>query len=90
MNVTINVTQDDIDKGRARNVLCCPVALALRRATGKGWTVSAMSVSLYKTRSGIRLPQVAVDFIAHFDDFPDGAKFSFGLDIPDQFAEATP
>ncbi len=89
MKVTVSVTQQDIDKGRAKNVLCCPVALALRRATGKGWTVGMASVSPHKSRTGIALPAEAVSFIDNLDDCADVKPFAFHLDVPDDLASAS-
>ena len=42
MTMTIKVTQEHIDNGR-RAVACgCPVALALKDATGRTWTVGCV------------------------------------------------
>jgi len=47
--LTIEVTQEDIDKGKPKSMTCCPVALAFKRATGRkrGIYVLGMSVKVH-------------------------------------------
>jgi len=35
----VEVTDEDIKNGKPKKADCCPIALALRRATGKDWFV---------------------------------------------------
>lgn len=69
----IDVTQEDIEQGRADNCRLCPVALAVARATGKIVKVWEGSISfLYGWSEGevfysLDLPEEAKEFISLFD-----------------------
>lgn len=82
----IEVTQQDIDTGRARDCLMCPIALAVMRASGKKYA----SVSPYNfgcsdtdpdsTRGRwkrYRMPVAARIFVSNFDRGLPVAPFSF-------------
>ena len=81
----IEVTQDLIDKGEAKDCSSCPVALAILVATG------AQAVEVYATggflatrRRGTEfvMPVEARQFIVDFDAGKRVAPFSFDLDLP--------
>ena len=86
--LTIEVTQEDIDRGLPRNCGHCPVALAVMRATGfEEVYVSAWSMQLYRKGSYVPggsalTPKEAAGFIDAFDG--RGAcpePFSFTVDF---------
>lgn len=80
----IKVTQADIAAGDRQMCYACPVALALRRATGYDWWVSRLRAVPYPGGFGgraVRLPRAASAFIADFDDGWPVAPFAF--DLPD-------
>lgn len=70
MKLTVEVTQDDVDKSTVLFSTClnrsqhCPVALALRRVTGKVWRVGYSSLSIsYPQEADVFLPTPAEVFI---------------------------
>lgn len=80
--MTIEVTQDDIDKGDEADCDKCPIALAINRATGKRWCVVWHRCWLDEDHSpSIDLPESAVDFIQDFDNDQSVKPFSFELAI---------
>lgn len=78
----ITVTQDDIDNGAQCNCTDCPIALAVRRATGGcGVQVGQRWVDIYDTTDrwpvsaaagSYSLPQSAQIFVETFDDDEGG------------------
>lgn len=81
--MTIHVTQDDIDKGWAKDCSRCPLALAIFRATKRDWLVGDRTVSLtdryaYDTRV-VPLPTGAQCFVLWFDHELPVEPFSFDL-----------
>ena len=77
----IVVTAEDIKKGAKKNKCLCPVALAIRRATGRAVAVLPMVawIKHYWPTQMISypLPQVAQDFILNFDEGEDVEPFEF-------------
>lgn len=87
MNVTISVTQDDINEGEPAECGICPIALAARRALKTAAELSVFSDHI-KIYFAVRvvlaaLPRIAQDFIIDFDNFDPVQPFSFDLDIAD-------
>jgi hypothetical protein len=86
---TIEVTQEDIDKGERRQCNTCPVALAITRQLPeelKGCVVSVtcLNATIFSknTRGILRhaeLPEEAADFIQRFDDHIGVQPFTFSL-----------
>lgn len=73
--LTIDVTQEDIDKGIRGNCNYCPIANSVQRKLGAGVKVSVYSGSavVYSAESGIALhsfilPGMANRFIDYFDN----------------------
>lgn len=83
MEITIHVTQEDIEKGRRDDVCWCPIALAAKRAGLKGVEVDASQDAnkswgwLWTTNECFRLPKEAIDFISAFDSSEPVQPFSF-------------
>jgi len=84
MNVTISVTQADIDDGRHRDCTSCPLALAVRRALPSlpGLSVGNWGIFPDPRRDPIELPDTARIFVATFDADLPVEPFSFTIDVP--------
>jgi hypothetical protein len=82
--MTINVTQEDIDKGVRRISDCCPVALSLFRLGYTGITVEHDEVFLTTEHDDyvFALPDTVAEFIRDFDRRDEVSPFSFELEIP--------
>lgn len=80
--MTINITQEDIKKGKKRDCATCPVALGMKRAGLYGAVYPAEYFD-YVKRFYIRLPQEAINFIKAFDGDLLVEPFSFSLTLPD-------
>jgi hypothetical protein len=67
----IEVTQEDIDKAVRGDPFCCPIALAVKRQSGKDVYVRSKWISLDSndgcSREKIFLSLKAADFIYKFD-----------------------
>ncbi len=75
--MTINVTQDDIDKGLRRSWKECPVARAITRITGE---VTIVGIGCISTNEGLfSAPQVVKDFVRKFDLLEEVQPFTFEL-----------
>lgn len=77
----IQVTQEDIDKGRAKAVCDCPVALAIKRATGYKWVVFGSVAQDLMCTQRVALPAYASAFIINFDLNIKGKPFEFELPL---------
>ncbi len=80
----VKVTQECIDKGTAKNVLGCPIALAVNGDDGvKGSTVGKQTVTIVYEKEFITyaLPEEVCDFITQFDGSGCVEPFEFRLDI---------
>lgn len=77
----IEVTQDDIDKGKVGSCKECPVALAVNRVIAPGYcTVGTSGIWTYSNPGRIySTPGVVVRFIKHFDRTREGKPFTFEL-----------
>ena len=88
MKIKVEVTQEDIAKGVRADCDFCPVALALRRATGWIWAVRKMraerfSYFVFVPHLVVALPHVVETFIDTFDKSGEGSPFSFELELND-------
>lgn len=81
--MTIEVTQEDIDRGVPCDECNCPIAIALRRTTGETWDVTEHEAISRKDLACIDLPRKAKDFIHAFDssDFTCAHPFTFEGEI---------
>lgn len=87
MKTRIEVTQDDIEKGVAKNCSACPVARAITKKLRQGLVAGVSSVLLidyYKFRLSIE----AFLFVIDFDKGLPVQPFSFDLDLPAEFLKA--
>lgn len=77
----ITVTKQDISRGIPKNFRRCPIARAIRRATG---IKDVKALPGYASVLGryTHLPLVATDFIYRFDAGVDVEPFTFSLPIP--------
>lgn len=84
MQLTIQVTEEDIREGWAGLCNRCPVALALSRAPGCPWNVGGSSAAPRDadTDAFVRLPDIARRFIERFDGGDSPEPFTFTVDIP--------
>lgn len=81
----VDVTQDDIDKGRPLSHMSCPIAHALNRRLGTHdgrWAVGGVHAN--NTFAEIRLPIDAYRWLVDYDSGYDVEPFSF--DVPDSWA----
>ena len=98
--LTINVTQEDIDKGNRNATTSCPVARAINRATKDIVSnVSGFAIELYGLMPNNSLftivyreePTKAVKtFIKRFDSNQPVKPFSFVLNVTDNIPIVTP
>ncbi len=83
--IQIDVTQEDIDKGRRGHCELCPIARALQRATGAlSVDVTDLGVSWWNMEDeqfAAALPEVAAAFIVRFDDCGEAQPFSFSVTL---------
>jgi hypothetical protein len=95
MNVTVSVTQDDIDKG---NHYCsaCPIARAVTRRLAHGYWAGVESATLsilppcgsgMRWPDSIKLPSALRDFVRRFDNGLPVEPFNFVVDVPDYCVE---
>lgn len=78
--ITINVTQEDIDKGQRRSPETCPIALAASRILSS--KVQVGIIGMYtKQRAITNIPLLAKQFIIKFDDGEKVGPFSFEIDV---------
>lgn len=79
--VTINVLQDDINKGWANNPGACPIALAAARTLRVPCTVGDETLSVDNYRSFATLPLSAQAFVLTFDLGGSVSPFSFDVEV---------
>lgn len=81
----IEVTQEDILQGANRDCVNCPIARAVRRATGNK-CLRVGKFSIWDQRQvdadGIPLPVVAKKWIAGFDSGYPVEPFAFEIEVP--------
>ena len=83
--VRVQVTQQDIDDGKAGEAYRCPVALAARRAFPRQH-VRVYAPCIMLIESGyptFDLPSEARRFVDRFDGGVHVEPFEFDLDVPD-------
>jgi hypothetical protein len=86
MRLEIEVTPDDIARGRPEESLSCPVALAIKRTTGAGLvSVDGDDIRISFRPDGsppvlFDTPAEVVAFIDLFDEYDEGEPFRFTLD----------
>jgi hypothetical protein len=81
--LTIEVTQEDIERGVKQECWDCPIALALFRTTGKEWSVAPSSCRELGTLTDYIFPAEATEFIRSFDLGYPVSPFSFKLEVPE-------
>jgi hypothetical protein len=78
----ITVTEDHIRRGRRSSPTSCPLALALREATGRAVNVGVWYVYVQGSKEDIPLPNRAASFRAAFDGgYPGVRPFQFQFEI---------
>ena len=78
MNLTVNVTKQDIKAGIRCNIGRCPIARAVRRASRRrDVAVSGRDVEI--RRQAFRLPVLARNFVLNFDNGDRVAPITFTL-----------
>lgn len=90
--VRVEVTAEDIDLGIQGTMSGCPIARAIKRATGVAWLIGgrggigvyppALSSLTVAPLPVAPLPQVAQAFAAAFDEGRSVAPFVFYVDLP--------
>lgn len=82
--ITINVTQEDIDKGIKNSCFNCALALSAKRALeDANLSVGAKTIFWVTKLVDFNLPQVAIDFIKAFDTNQPVSPFTFDLTLAD-------
>jgi hypothetical protein len=82
MEMLINVTQEDIDKGCQRNSSNCPVARAIKRQTGQDVLVGAYQFGLMSGEK-LWMPQGVQNFVYAFDNGYNVLTKPFSFYLPD-------
>ena len=77
----IEVTAQDIASGKRVDCDCCPLALALNRATNDVWHVTKAEAYRRGPVRPITLPPPARKFIADFDACNPVFPFTFELEL---------
>jgi hypothetical protein len=80
--VIIEITKEDIAAGDTDNCTTCPVALAMRRATGELWSVDYLEVNRRRDGAAVVLPELVTDWIERFDIHEEVLPLQFELEIP--------
>lgn len=87
MRLTVHVTEKHIRAGSKSNCFTCPVALALKDASGKPWNVGTTGVfPIPDSDRNMRLPEEVTRFIRSFDLELPVKPFTFTLDLPEGLA----
>ena len=85
--ITIDVTQEDIDKGVCKDTAKCAIARAFgRMLDGESIQVGSYSIALYNHSVALNLPEEASEFVKSFDKYKGTfvKPFSFQLDMSDE------
>lgn len=83
MPVLIEVTAEDIAEGVPKDDCECPVARAIKRATGLRTSVAELGISVncyYPDSVEVRTPDEVREFVTRFDAGSGVEPFSFLLD----------
>lgn len=83
--ITIQVTQEDIERGLRGDCAFCPIALSMRRSTGEFWAVTGRAATPYAGHwtDSVTLPQECEGFISAFDKGYVVSPFSFSIEVPE-------
>lgn len=91
IDITVDVTQEDIDHGEIGECETCPIARAISRAVGKTALVIADNFCFdHNDMTDYPLPKVASDFVRQFDSGVDVSPFSFPISVPASYLEFSP
>lgn len=82
MRIRVEVTADDILRGRARDCKGCPVARAISRALGVAASVGSMSFFLGESPC-LPLPAPVLEWVGDYDAGRPVAPLSFLLELPE-------
>lgn len=77
----VHITEAMIRQGRIMACAGCPVALALRQATGQVWIVCEEEAEAWGADEVIGLPAEATRFIRRFDAGFPVHPFEFEIDL---------
>ena len=86
--VVVSVTQEDIAAGEPCEALSCPVAIAIRRATGLRTYVDEDTIALGERYRGgpfvvsLPPPPEVTRFVDRFDHRRPVSPFTFTLELP--------
>jgi hypothetical protein len=85
--IHVEVTQEDIDEGQPLPS-CCPIAMAVCRATGLGASVFGSIMELWNIETGdarakVTLPSRCVGFVDEFDSGITVSPFAFDIEVPE-------
>jgi len=83
MKTLIEVTAEDIAKGIPKVCAACPVALAIKRVTGRGASVMQLYIGFHDGSGWIDSPREVLPFVRAFDNEQPVKPFSFELDVPE-------
>ena len=75
----VTVTSRDIVRGRRSIADRCPVALALKRATGRRWEVYFTVLQDVRRQRGCPTPEIVADWCERYDDELTVRPFTFEL-----------
>jgi hypothetical protein len=83
--MTVEVTAEDIAKGRRNDCNRCPIAIAIKRSAGCAFASAApgvafVSIDLDGGSTRYRLPREASLFINDFDRYAGVDPFSFDME----------
>ena len=83
MFMIIKITQFDIDIGRQNSRISCPIALAVKRMTGRYCSVCPqyIKIGLFEESRQIFFQKVISDKIRVYDKTGEMIPFSFELNI---------
>lgn len=87
MKITVNVTQEDIDKGKRGSCADCPIALAAIRALGTDEVRVTSDAIYWMGLSVLRhapIPEAGWMFIGGFDGGEKVHPFSFEIQPKDE------
>lgn len=102
MELIVDVTQEDINKGNRGSCRTCPVAVAMNRALDNAGRMPAfhfarVAASIWDLASpegccprwSGQLPDRVRGFIEAFDSYHTSLPFSFWIEIPDVWPEVS-
>lgn len=90
IDITVDVTEDDIRHGERDECRRCPIALAIARVTGKAVLVDGDDFCFASVLVDYTLPAAARDFIHLFDTGFNVSSFYFTISVPASYLEFSP